>query len=98
VTLAVVSSRKAVLTSLDTTAAKAKPNTKAKPKRGIPKAVLADEATKALAEELIEAQADIALLLPEARARLQSAWRLDRSWRLADCSSTTASSPRSRAG
>jgi hypothetical protein len=84
VTLAVVSSRKAVLTSVDTSAAKAKPNTKAKPKRGIPKAVLADEATKALAEELIEAQADIALLLPEARARLQSAWRLDRSWRLAD--------------
>jgi hypothetical protein len=78
VTLAVVSSRKASLTSLDTAAPKARP------KRGIPKAALADESAKALAEELVEAKDDIALLLPEARARLQSAWRRDRRWRLAD--------------
>jgi len=78
VTLAVVSSRKAALTSLDTSAPKARS------KRGIAKAALADETAKAFADELIEAQADIALLLPEARARLQSAWRRDRCWRLAD--------------
>ncbi len=78
VTLAVVSSRKATLTSLDTSAPKARP------KRGIPKAVLADETAKALAGELVEAHADIALLLPEARARLQSSWRLERCWRLVD--------------
>jgi Domain of unknown function (DUF4132) len=78
VTLAVVSSRKALLTNLDTSAAKGKR------KRGIPKAALTDETAKALAEELAEAQADIALLLPEARSRLQSAWRRDRCWRLAD--------------
>ena len=78
VTLAVVSSRKATLTSLDTSAPKARA------KRGVAKAALADESAKALAEELVEAQADIALLLPEARARLQSAWRRERCWRLAD--------------
>ncbi len=78
VTLAVVSSRKATLTSLDTSVPKARR------KRGVPKAALADENAKALAEELVEAQADIALLLPEARARLQSAWRRERCWRLAD--------------
>ena len=78
VTLAVVSSRKATLTSLDTAAPKARR------KRGIPKAALADESAKALAEELAEAEADIALLLPEARARLQSSWRRDRCWRLTD--------------
>jgi len=78
VTLAVVSSRKATLMSLDTS------TPKARRKRGIPKAALTDENTKALAEELAEAEADIALLLPEARARLQSAWRRDRCWRLVD--------------
>ena len=78
VTLAVVSSRKATLTSLDTSAPTARP------KRGIPKAALTDENTKALAEELVEAQTDIALLLPEARVRLQSAWRRERCWRFAD--------------
>ncbi|KRQ94537.1 DUF4132 domain-containing protein [Bradyrhizobium valentinum] len=78
VTLAVVSSRKATLMSLDTSAPKARR------KRGIPKAALTDENANALADELAEAEADIALLLPEARARLQSAWRRDRCWRLAD--------------
>jgi hypothetical protein len=78
VTLTVVSSRNATLTSLDTSAPKARS------KRGIPKAALADETAKALAEELVEAKADIALLLPEARARLQSSWRRQRCWRLAD--------------
>lgn len=78
VTLAVISSRKAALTSLDTSAPKARS------KRGIAKAALVDETAKALAEELTEAQTDIALLLPEARSRLQSSWRRDRCWRLAD--------------
>jgi uncharacterized protein DUF4132 len=78
VTLTVVSSRKATLTSLDTS------DPKARRKRGVPKAAFADENTEALAEELVEAQTDIALLLPEARARLQSAWRRQRCWRLAD--------------
>jgi Domain of unknown function (DUF4132) len=78
VTLTVVSSRKATLTSLDTS------DPKARRKRGVPKAAFADENAKALAEELVEAAADIALLLPEARARLQSSWRRERCWRLAD--------------
>jgi hypothetical protein len=78
VTLAVVSSRKATLTSLDLS------DPKARRKRGIPKAALTDDAAKALAEELTDAEADIALLLPEARARLQASWRRDRAWKLAD--------------
>jgi hypothetical protein len=78
VTLTVVSSRKAKLTSLDTS------DPKAKRKRGVPKAALVDDDARALAEALVEAEADIALLLPEARARLQSSWRRDRRWRLAD--------------
>lgn len=78
VTLAVVSSRKAALTSLDAS------DRKGRRKRGIPKAALIDDEARALAEELFEAKDDIALLLPEVRSRLQSAWRTNRSWRLAD--------------
>jgi hypothetical protein len=74
VTLAVVSSKKAVLTTLDTS------DPKAKLKRGITKAALATEGAADVAGELKEAVKDIALLLPEARHRLESSWRYARSW------------------
>ena len=78
VTLSVVSSRSAVLRTLDTSDARAKE------KRGITKAALAVEGGVELAAELKEAVKDIALLLPEARHRLESSWRHARHWSAAD--------------
>lgn len=50
------------------------------PKRGIPKAALADTEAQRLAEELKAAALDIPKLLREARARLDLSIRKDRSW------------------
>ena len=79
VTLAVVSSRKATLTSLDTSAPKAR--TQARHPEGRACGRERQSPRRGARSRL---QADIALLLPEARARLQSSWRRERCWRLAD--------------
>lgn len=54
-----------------------------KRKRGIAKAFLALEGGKEIAEELQGAAADIEIILPEARRRIEAAWRDGRSWDLA---------------
>ncbi len=78
VTLEVVSSKKATLTTLDTTEANAKP------KRGISKVVQQNSDNRDLVDELKVAADDISKLLPEARCRLENSWRHNRSWSYAD--------------
>ncbi|MDX8438427.1 DUF4132 domain-containing protein [Mesorhizobium australafricanum] len=51
-----------------------------KRKRGIAKAFLALEGGKEIAEELQSAAADIEIILPEARRRIEAAWREGRNW------------------
>jgi len=51
-----------------------------KRKRGIAKAFLALEGAKEIADQLQEAAADIETILPEARRRIEAAWRDGRSW------------------
>jgi hypothetical protein len=51
-----------------------------KRKRGIAKAFLVLEGGKETAGELQEAAADIEIILPEARRRIEAAWREGRSW------------------
>lgn len=51
-----------------------------KRKRGIAKAFLALDGSKEIADELQEAAADIEIILPEARRRIEAAWRDGRSW------------------
>ena len=51
-----------------------------KRKRGIAKAFVALEGGKEIADELQEAAADIEIILPEARRRIEAAWREGRSW------------------
>jgi hypothetical protein len=71
VELRVVSSRKAELRTIDA---------KGKATRGVSKAFKELEGGKELAEELEEAAADIARILPEARRRIEAAWRSTRTW------------------
>jgi len=54
-----------------------------KRKRGIAKAFVALDGGKEIADELQEAAADIEIILPEARRRIEAAWREGRSWDLA---------------
>ncbi len=71
VELRIVSSRKAELRTTDA---------RGKATRGVSKAFKELEGGKELAEELEEAAADIAKILPEARRRIEAAWRTGRTW------------------
>ena len=76
VRLEVLSSRRAVLSTMEAGARK--------PKRGISKAALAHEPAPGALDELKRAAKDVPKLLPEARRRLERSLRLDRSWSFAD--------------
>lgn len=71
VELRVTSSRKAELRTIDT---------KGKVTRGISKVFKELEGGEAIAAELEEAASDIAAILPEARRRIEAAWRTGRKW------------------
>lgn len=78
VILEVVSSKKALLTTTDTS------QTNVKPKRGISKAAQQQAENKDFIDELKVAADDISKLLPEAKSRIENSWRNDRFWSFAD--------------